>query len=121
MQKSEGANAEGGVAVDEREGCVGIGELAAAEEVVEEEEAIAVGEVGVVLDGALFRCRREHSGGVGPFLDGVGEAVVHLEGEDAACIAGAQREEDEKEEEEDEEEFRGMERRHVSLLLFAFR
>lgn len=43
--------------------------------------------------------------------------MVHLEGEDAACIAGAQREEDEKE----EEEFRGMERRHVSLLLFAFR
>ena len=41
--------------------------------------------------------------------------MVHLEGEDAACIAGAQGEEDEKEEEE--EEFRGMERRHVSLLL----
>ena len=81
---------------------------------MEEEEAIAVGEVGVVLYGALFRCRREHSGGVGPFLDGVGEAVVHLEGEDAACVAGAQREQDEKEE---EEEFRGMERRHVSLLL----
>ena len=80
---------------------------------MKEKEAIAVGEVGVVLDGALFRCRREHSGGVGPFLDGVGEAVVHLEGEDAACIAGAQGEEDEKE----EEEFRGMERRHVSLLL----
>lgn len=83
---------------------------------MEEEEAIAVGEVGVVLDGALFRCRREHSGGVGPFLDWVGVAVVHLEGEDAACIAGAQGEEDEKEEEE-EEEFRGIERRHVSLLL----
>lgn len=82
---------------------------------MEEEEAIAVGEVGVVLDGALFRCRREHSGGVGPFLDWVGVAVVHLEGEDAACIAGAQGEEDEKEEEE--EEFRGIERRHVSLLL----
>jgi len=45
--------------------------------------------------------------------------VVHLEGEDAACIAGVQGEEDEKEEEEEEEEeeFRGMERRHVSLLL----
>ena len=42
--------------------------------------------------------------------------MVHLEGEDAACIAGAQGEEDEKEEEE-EEEFRGIERRHVSLLL----
>ena len=83
---------------------------------MKEKEAIAVGEVGVVLDGALFRCRREHSGGVGPFLDWVGVAVVHLEGEDAACIAGAQGEEDEKEEEE-EEEFRGMERRHVSLLL----
>ena len=86
---------------------------------MKEEEAIAVGEVGVVLDGALFRCRREHSGGVGPFLDWVGVAVVHLEGEDAACIAGAQGEEDEKEEEEEEEEeeFRGIERRHVSLLL----
>lgn len=83
---------------------------------MKEKEAIAVGEVGVVLDGALFRCRREHSGGVGPFLDWVGVAVVHLEGEDAACIAGAQGEEDEKEEEE-EEEFRGIERRHVSLLL----
>ena len=84
---------------------------------MEEEEAIVVGEVGVVLYGALFQGRREHFGGVGPFLDEVGEAVVHLEGEDAACIAGVQGEEDEKEEEEEEEEFRGMERRHVSLLL----
>lgn len=61
MQKSEGVDAEGGVAVGESEGAFGIGELAAVE------EAITVGEFGVVLDGALLRpvvCRREHSGGL---------------------------------------------------------
>lgn len=39
---------------------------------------------GVVLETSPRREMGESSGGTRPFLNGVGEPVVHLEGEDAA-------------------------------------
>lgn len=77
--QSEGADAEGGVAVGEGEAGVDLGELAAAE------EAVAVGELGVVLDGALLRRGGDSGGGgVGPLPDGLGVAVVHRKSVDVA-------------------------------------
>lgn len=83
--QSEGADAEGGVAVGEGESGVDLGELAAAE------EAVAVGELGVVLERSLLRppLRRGRSsgGGGGPLPDGLGEAVVHREREHGGAMA----------------------------------
>lgn len=74
MQKSERADAEGGVAVGESESGIDLGEFATAE------EAVAVGELGVVLDGAFFRRVGDSGGGVmGPLPYRVGVAVVHRE------------------------------------------
>lgn len=76
MQKSKGADAEGGVAIGKSEAGVDLREFAAAE------ESVAVGQLGVVLDGALLGRRRDSGGGVGPLPDGLGVAVVHREGVD---------------------------------------
>lgn len=93
MQKSQGGDPDGGVSIGESErGVPDFGELPAAE------EAVAVGQVGVVLEAALLR---EVGGGGGPPLDGVGEAVVHLEAEDAAMAAAAADQDGEEEEEEE--------------------
>ena len=81
---SQRGDLKSGVAVGEGEGVGGLDELAAAE------EEVAVGEFGVVLEATLLQeevggGRRELSGGCfRPLLDGVGEAVVHLEAEDTA-------------------------------------
>lgn len=84
MQKSEGADTEGRVAVGESERLGGFKELAATE------EAIAVGELNVVLNAALLKRRREVcSGSFRPPLNWIGEAVVHLEAEDATVMARA--------------------------------
>lgn len=81
--QSEGADAEGGVSVGEGEAVVDLGELAAAE------EAVAVGEFGVVLDGALLRRGGDSGGGgVGPLPDRLRVAVVHREGVDVAVAEG---------------------------------
>ena len=86
---SQGGDLNGGVSVGEGEGAgvVGVGEeLAAAE------EAVAVGQLGVVLVASLLR-RGFSGGGFRPLLDRVGESVVHLEAEDAVLLAaGAERE-----------------------------
>ncbi|WVZ23988.1 hypothetical protein V8G54_002532 [Vigna mungo] len=71
--QSEGADAEGGVAIGESETGVDLREFAAAE------EAVAVGQLSVVLDGALFGRRGDSGGRVGPLSDGFGVAVVHGE------------------------------------------
>ena len=77
--QSEGADAEGGVAIGEGEAGVDLGELAAAMEVV------AVGELGVVLDGALLRRGGDsNGGGVGPLPDGLRVAVVQRKSVDVA-------------------------------------
>lgn len=90
---SQRGDLKSGVAVGEGEGVGGLDELAAAE------EAVAVGEFGVVLEATLFReevggGRRELSGDLRPLLDGVGVAVVHLEAEDAAVAGGKKKGQD---------------------------
>lgn len=87
MQKSQRADPEGGVSIRKGKWRVELVQLAAAE------EAIAVGELGVVLDSSLLRPTISRgrseltSGGLGPLLDRIGEAVVHLEAEDVIAIA----------------------------------
>lgn len=61
------------------------------------EEAIAVGQCGVVLETPLLRpaIRRREVSGAGlrrPFLDRIGESVVHCEGEDASMARGVEEE-----------------------------
>lgn len=90
MQKSEGADAEGGVAIGESESGVDLGEFAAAK------EAVAVGQVGVVLDGALFRRSGDSGGVAGPLSDGLGVAVVHGERVDVAMALATLPEEEEQ-------------------------
>ncbi|KAJ1390683.1 hypothetical protein SESBI_37280 [Sesbania bispinosa] len=89
--RSKGTDTEGGVAIGESKSDVKLGKFAAAE------EAIMVDQLGVVLDGALFRPaiggRGDSGVGVGLLLD----ALVHSEGEDAA-VATAPAEGEEEEE-----------------------
>ena len=49
------------------------------------EEAVAVREFGVVLDGALFGWVGDSGGCLGPLTHGVGVAVVHGEGVDVTA------------------------------------
>ena len=63
------------------------------------DEAIAKGQLSVVLNASFSRPRireRQFSGNTGPVLELIGEAVVHVEGKDAAMRApksGNQKEE----------------------------
>lgn len=65
--------------------------------------------MSVVLEAPLLRQIAGGGGGgggeafsVGPMLDGVGEAVVHLEAEDAAMAIAASADQDDEEEENDD-------------------
>lgn len=115
--QSQGADFESGVAARESQRS---GAAAPLCEVAATEEAIAVGQFSVVLEASLRReifGRREFSGGGGPLLHGVGEAVVHLEAEDAA-VAAPEAQDREKEDEEDNE-LTVIGKKHFRSMIFS--
>lgn len=56
------------------------------------DDPVVVGQCSVVLNAPSFRPLTDFPGGLRPFLDGLGVAVVHLEAEDAAITAIAEME-----------------------------
>lgn len=99
--QSEGADLKGGVAIGECKSGIYFGELATTK------KAIAVGQLGIVLEAPLLRPifsrRVDSGGGLRPFFDRLGEAVVHGEGEDT-CIGMEAATKGEEEEKEDGDE-----------------
>lgn len=123
MEKSQGADPKGGVPIGEGERRVSDSrELPAAKELV------SVGQVSVVLEAPLLRQVVAGGGGgqafsVGPVLDGVGEAVVHLEAEDAAMAMAASADQDDEEEENDDRDdvVSAVQTNHRLVLFWVWR